>query len=602
MKSHSLSPIVIPLAFLLLSLFFAAPGLYWRDAGEFLLSGVFLDIAHPPGFPTYGSFANLISFLPFGPLAWRVNIVSALFSSAGLAAAIILFKALRRKPEEPLLSGVILAGSFLPLLLSPAFLRQSGTAEVYSGYAALLLLSVLFMVQGLRSRDLRCFAVSAFLIGLGLGMHVATALAAPAFLLLVSPFALKRPATLIPILLAGILGLLIFSYLPIRAAADPPLNTGDPSSIERFAALVTDARDRHLRPEVISGVGGLSQDSFGAWLRVFADDLSKLAEETSWGWLVCGVLGLLLLVRQNPLVGGAVLWLTVSPLLFFHGWQPDPWIGSMLLLACGTAFFFHSIAQCLEKTRLCVLLLTIFLLFSAALSLPSAHLTASTLRSTELPDRTTASVVQHIPRGGVFLHEQSFFLLTALRELEGLRDDIIPIYLPRLLFPHYFSSERFCLDGACFDSSAASSKPTVQNWENISSLLSTAATERPLFVEPVPLLNSRLHPLARLEPGMLFSLQPGLMAAGDDRFEEWIELAESAKRIPEQQSRNDALSFFEAKMVGAADLLAERGELERAIQLIQNYCGGPEDRYCSPKSFMNLALYQQRLQEMRGGK
>jgi hypothetical protein len=70
--------------------------LYWRtlaptvtlvDSGELIVAGRFLGVAHPPGFPLYVVLAHLATLLPFGNVAMRVNLASAVF--AAVAAAMI---------------------------------------------------------------------------------------------------------------------------------------------------------------------------------------------------------------------------------------------------------------------------------------------------------------------------------------------------------------------------------------------------------------------------------------------------------------------------------------------------------------------------------
>eukprot|EP00741_Cyanophora_paradoxa_P014020 tig00020725_g13533.t1 len=70
------------------------PSVPGGDSGELILSACRLGIAHPPGYPTFVMLGRLFIelFRPFGSVAWRMNLMSAVrllgaSSSAGLLAA-----------------------------------------------------------------------------------------------------------------------------------------------------------------------------------------------------------------------------------------------------------------------------------------------------------------------------------------------------------------------------------------------------------------------------------------------------------------------------------------------------------------------------------
>ena len=56
----------------------------WRDVAELQWAAATLGIPHPPGSPAYLEAARLVTLLPFGSLAWRVNISSALGGASAL--------------------------------------------------------------------------------------------------------------------------------------------------------------------------------------------------------------------------------------------------------------------------------------------------------------------------------------------------------------------------------------------------------------------------------------------------------------------------------------------------------------------------------------
>ena len=66
---------------------------YFGDSGELIAAAYTLGIAHPPGYPLYTMLAHLFTYLPFGTLAFRVNLFSAVTSS--LTVVVIYFICLK---------------------------------------------------------------------------------------------------------------------------------------------------------------------------------------------------------------------------------------------------------------------------------------------------------------------------------------------------------------------------------------------------------------------------------------------------------------------------------------------------------------------------
>lgn len=66
-----------------------APTVYWGDSGELITVAYTLGIAHPSGYPTYTLLGHLFTYIPFGSIAWRVNLMSAVFAS--LAVMLLYF-------------------------------------------------------------------------------------------------------------------------------------------------------------------------------------------------------------------------------------------------------------------------------------------------------------------------------------------------------------------------------------------------------------------------------------------------------------------------------------------------------------------------------
>ena len=240
----TLGAVAVGLASLSVYLLTLAPGLTWAhdsaDGGALAAAAYTLGIPHPPGHPTYVLFGHLFTLLPIGEVATRTNIFSA-FCAAGAAA--LLSWTLAQTAH----SRATVVGAGLALASSPLLWSQATVTEVHAlsalFTAVLLALGVVSEATAHRpawQASLLALAVGGAL-GLGVGNHPTAVFSGP-----LAVFALWRLRRFRLAGLLGIaLGLAIFTYLPLRAAADPPVNWGDPRTLGQFWWVVSGAPYRH---------------------------------------------------------------------------------------------------------------------------------------------------------------------------------------------------------------------------------------------------------------------------------------------------------------------------------------------------------------------
>ena len=108
------------------------------DTFEFQVVIPRLGIVHPTGYPLYILLSKPLTFLPFGTVAWRINLATALF---GLAAVSLLYLLGWRLTGRPLLS---LAAAAL-FGLTTTFWSQAVEAEVYTLHALVVVAALLLM-------------------------------------------------------------------------------------------------------------------------------------------------------------------------------------------------------------------------------------------------------------------------------------------------------------------------------------------------------------------------------------------------------------------------------------------------------------------------
>jgi hypothetical protein len=239
--TRSLLSAILAISLMGLYLRTIAPGLTWAnygsDGGDLIAAAATGGVAHPSGYPLYLLLARLFQFLPIGSLAFRTSLLSAL---AVTIAAVLVFELAARSlplsnghPNWP--AGLASAYAFG---LAPLVWSQAVIAEVY-GVHILFVVILLFLTSvplprffTPRRLDL-CLGLA---FGLGLGNHLTTILLLP---LLFSALPESRLPSLLRRIASLGAGLLIYLSLPLRALQNPPINWGNPVTLDGFLWLVT---------------------------------------------------------------------------------------------------------------------------------------------------------------------------------------------------------------------------------------------------------------------------------------------------------------------------------------------------------------------------
>jgi len=234
-----------PIVSLLLStgvfLFTLAPSIYPGDSPEFTAAAHGLGIPHPPGYPHYVVLGKIWTLLPFGNVAFRLNLLSA--AATGLSAAVFCRILL-------LLTGQTVSAVCGALLMafSRDIFAQSGSAEVYTlNLLCVLMLLLLALEIPPRPpaerkearddpRNAALFHGTAFLFGYSLGIHYFVLFALPGIAYLMirrmgMPDSLRIWGGASVAFLAG---WSLFLLLPLRASAHPAVNWGETSDPVNF--------------------------------------------------------------------------------------------------------------------------------------------------------------------------------------------------------------------------------------------------------------------------------------------------------------------------------------------------------------------------------
>ncbi|MDX2165632.1 MAG: DUF2723 domain-containing protein [Deltaproteobacteria bacterium] len=195
-----------------------APTVYGLDSAELSTGSYVLGIVHSPGSPTFLLLGHLFSWLPFGDVGYRVNLVSVVAAAAAMAAFAAVLLRLLRDPFAAAAGAWFLAFTYYVWVSAVA-------AELYS-LQAFFLAMLIWLALGWRAEQ-RAWQLNLFALcfGLGLGNHLSLVVAAPGFAVLLRSqerHALPPLRRLAVAACCGLLGLAVYAYLPLRG--DAPMN------------------------------------------------------------------------------------------------------------------------------------------------------------------------------------------------------------------------------------------------------------------------------------------------------------------------------------------------------------------------------------------
>ena len=291
------------LASLLLYAATAARTVTGEDAGELLAAAHGFGVPHPPGYPLW----LLLSWasdhvLPFGTVAWRVSLVSALPAAAANALLLLLgLKTLRHR-----LAALTAAALFA---VSRTHWTQAVIPEVYGLNTFFLAAQVVLLVRLAERPSAGRLIALAAITGLSATNHTSALPMALVFgtgAVLVAPALFRRPVVVLGALVTCVMPLLLYGVLVLASTHQPYLDWGNPETAESLWHHATRAQYADVQAEQ------LERFDHGDYLR----RLQILAEwagrqfGSSWVLLLAVVGALALFLRHTG------LWL----LLVVIGW------------------------------------------------------------------------------------------------------------------------------------------------------------------------------------------------------------------------------------------------------------------------------------------
>jgi hypothetical protein len=487
----------IPFFLYLLTL---APSVTFFDSGEFITAVSSLGVAHSPGYPLFVNYAKPFTWLPFGSVAFRVNIATACSAALACYGVFLLVSHLLEDEELPgecfrTAKGFVALCAAVAFAGTPRLWLQSNHDKPYPLLAFICAIVFFLMLRWRDSVDAGAERPSyvylgAFLCGLGSGAHQIMVLMIPSFAYLLFSKNWRVVFRVKEMILAfafGTLGFAIHLHLIVRSLQKPLLNWGDSKNLTQFLwnllrkGYPTDkpVRDLELLWNQLNAfnvpyeftVAGVALLVLGlvAYFRSKRDAV--------FAYLI-GVLCFLLVIAGYFNTPAEMIFLTEE---FFT----PLYLLSAVFIGLGLFRLVQELAARLPgalaaKRPLCRALLSLVMILPVTVC--AMHYQENDQHENYIAYDYASNSLRSLPQGSVLYTwgDSGAFPLWYLQGVEHMRDDLDLLHTPHLVFEWY-------LDGfpALFAKSALRSIPAEQVMPEDALFISVAEQfdRRPVFVD-----------------------------------------------------------------------------------------------------------------------
>lgn len=440
-----------------------APSITWQhdgaDGGDLIAAAYTLGIPHPTGYPLYVLLARLFTLLPWGNIAYRVNLMSAFFAAAAvsfvcLAGANLLtvevhegpVRAVEWNKPATLIASVTAALAFA---FSPIFWSQAVIAEVYTlnAFFVALLMYLLSRCAGVSPSKSPCpFYSLAFVYGLSLGNHLSMLLLLPAGLVLILGGRLRRFLKLKTVAVASAVflsALSVYLYLPLRAAQRPPINWGAPYTGPGFIWLVSGKLYRRF---VLSLPWAYIPARTSAWSAL-------LVQQFGWWGVFLGLIGLWFWWNKDRTFCGFLVILVATASIYAIGYNTtDSYvylIPAFLVIALwlgkGVSWVLAALKEHPGRMARQAFLLSSCAFLLLPLLSPAGNYKALDLSSDHTASAYGTEVLRTVPAKAVILADTDphTFALWYFHYAEGVRPDVVILNVTLLQYDWYRENIRW---------------------------------------------------------------------------------------------------------------------------------------------------------------
>ncbi|MCC6176814.1 MAG: DUF2723 domain-containing protein [Chloroflexi bacterium] len=277
-------------------------GVLGGDAGELQFVPPILGLTHPTGYPFQVLLHAAWSHLPLGSVAFRLNLLDALFAAATIGMLAVVIRQLGTGLAGPALGAATLAFGEL-------WWSQAVRGDKYTLNALVLAVVVALYLRWLTRPDWRWLVLLSFAYGLSLTHHRSMLLVAPALLAGVllggwRPRSWREPFALTAL---SALPLVLYAYVPWAGARGLPPGSWPVDTPAAFVTYLLDAGyTSQVRPDA-SLLGRIAEEA-QVLTRSFGP-VGAVLGVVGLGWSICrrktAALVLLLIFLPQAILGAS---------------------------------------------------------------------------------------------------------------------------------------------------------------------------------------------------------------------------------------------------------------------------------------------------------
>jgi hypothetical protein len=296
-----------------------APTIYNLDSAELTTAAFTGGLVRATGYPLYLLIGRIWSRIPLGDVGYRMNLFSAFCGALTMLLTERIFRRLH-------VNLVATFGALGLLTCSMYFWALSLIAEVYTLHTVLMASLILALLYWSDAPSSGRLAGVGLVLGLSLGHHLATVLLIPGCIWYVVTTAPRQIFSLRSVLyglVALMIGLSVYLYLPICYAMDPTFNyagsydtTGQfhPVNLQTFRGLWWLVSGRSFAGNMLAYSG------YELWgeIKRFSTQLWRTFLGVGIG---PGLVGVCILARRNWRLGGALLLMFLGNVGFYINYR-----------------------------------------------------------------------------------------------------------------------------------------------------------------------------------------------------------------------------------------------------------------------------------------
>ena len=455
----ALLSVIIPFSIYLLTL---APSVTFFDSGEFITAIHSLGSPHSPGYPLFVQYAKPFTWLPFGNIAYRVNIATAI--SAGLACFGVYLlvrhllegeESVTEKACEDYLKKFVALCASLTFAFSARLWLQSNHDKPYplfSFLAAMIFYLLFHWREKYRKGEEQPGYVylGAFLCGLSFGAHQSMVLLLPSFAFLILSVNVRLITRIREQILASaffLLGFSVYLYLPIRATRNPLLNWGDPKTMTQFLwhflrkGYPAERVDRDL-PLLLKQLGAFNivhEFTIAGFIilivGIIAYAKKRQHEIIAYGIGICTFLAVIVGYQNTP---GEMIFLTEE---FFT----PLYLLSSVFIGLGLYFVVNVVLRQIQVNKFRTFqagMVKVIILLALPVTLCAIHYYENDQHDNYVAYDYANNTFRSLPRETVLFTwgDSGAFPLWYLQGVERMREDLVLLHTPHLVFSWYLDA------------------------------------------------------------------------------------------------------------------------------------------------------------------